>query len=622
MQEEKLNLDNVTNSELTEGNLVEATLVDVSKTDTSIPIEKKLEELSIAEIESELEKLLKSKPIHSIKVYVEKLCTAADKIYNTEKETKLAEYAANGGEAKDFLYENKDYTLFKNAVREYRTNLKKFFKDQKAQEETNLKTKLALIEELKALYTSPNQDTKFLFDQYNQLKNKWKETGAIPKNSVSEVYKNYHHHLDNFFDFLDINKELRDAYFEKNLAVRKSIIQKAEKLLEEKNAKKLLSNLRFLHSSWKQDAVPVAKEHREETWSAFKELSDKIREKANAILKEVSKEAEAKLTEKKEILESLKIELANDFPTLRKERMDFIQSTEKKFEHFKSILTPNSKTNKQLWGEFRTLSNTFYTKKNDFFKKLKNEANTNIEKKKELIALAKAHEESTDWEESIQILKQLQDNWKKVGFVPRKLSDELWSEFRKSCDTFFERLKNKTLSEKKKEEKSYTEKKIILDKLKKEKSSEIDFEKQTKEWIEIGVNKDNGINLEYEYEHFVYAYHQKNNLDISKVETVKIDTINTKTNVEKDLEWLENEIAKSSALSQLYRTGILQNESSLGLFSVKSKENPLLKELHNKIETENNLLKNGKSYLKKLRTKLRELKETLVEEGSEDWRGK
>src|SRR5690606_18351412 len=276
-----------------------------------------------------------------------------------------------------------------------------------------------------------------------QLKTRWHNAGPIPKAQAGNVFRTYFHHLDNFYEYLNLNKELREMDYAHNLQVRESIIKRAEELVEEENVQKALNELQYLHRLWKEEAVPVAEELREPTWQRFKELTHKIHDRKSELSEKIKAEQEENLKKKREILDNIKALTENADKKSHGEWQSGIKRLNALRENFLAVGRVPKEVNQKMWDEFKAATRDFNHAKNEFYKSLKTEQQTNLEKKQELLRIAKEHADSTDWNASVQVIKRIQADWKKIGHVPRKYSDSIWKEFKDACNKFFDNYKER-----------------------------------------------------------------------------------------------------------------------------------------------------------------------------------
>jgi len=297
---------------------------------------------------------------------------------------------------------------------------------------------LNLIEELKSLI-NPNENIIDSLKQFNDLRERWKNAGAIPKDKYNHVWNNYHFHVENFYDILHLDREARDQDFKHNLDKKTKIIERAQGLLQEADVMKAFRELQLLHKVWKEEIGPVSKDKREEIWNAFSEVTKQMHEKREAIFEELRGREVENLAKKKEIIAAIeqiateKIEVHSAWQG----QINKIEALRKAF--FEAGKVP-TEVNEQTWAEFKTAVRNFNVHKNAFYKDIKKDQQSNLDKKNALVARAKELMESEDFAATTPIMKKIQDEWKQIGHVPRKFSDTVWAEFKGACNHYFDRL--------------------------------------------------------------------------------------------------------------------------------------------------------------------------------------
>jgi len=319
------------------------------------------------------------------------------------------------------------YTDYKKERSEYNRGLEK-------DREENLTKKLAVIEDLKALIDS-QEDVSATFPAFREIQNRWREIGPVPVTRFRDVNDTYQFHVEKFYDMVKINRDLRDLDFKKNLEVKEAFCEQAEKLAEQENVVDAFKELQRLHDQWKEYG-PVAKEYRESIWERFKAATAVINKKYQAHfegLKEQQAEnlaAKAALCEEVEAIAAQEISSSNQWNNLSKQIED-VQA------RWRKIGFASKKENQKIYDRFRAACDRFFERKRLFYNEFKENMNDNLAKKMALIEKAEALSSSTDWKKTSEELIELQKQWKEVGAVPRKKSEQLWKRFRAACDAFF-----------------------------------------------------------------------------------------------------------------------------------------------------------------------------------------
>ena len=249
----------------------------------------------------------------------------------------------------------------------------------------------------------------------------------------------YHHHMEIFYDFLHLNRELRDLDFKHNLDEKLKIVERAEALLSSADVGKAFRELQTLHKIWKEDIGPVAKEHREEIWDRFSAATKAMHLKRQEYFKEQEKHYEVNLEKKREIIGKIS-EIAQNTSVNHRELQKQIREIERLRDSFFKAGRVPQQFNEQTWSDFKAAVRDFNRKKNSFYKALKKEQQTNLEKKRALLEMANSLKDSEDWDTATHEMKRIQKEWKTIGHVPRKYSDRIWNEFKSACNHYFDRL--------------------------------------------------------------------------------------------------------------------------------------------------------------------------------------
>ena len=358
------------------------------------------------------------------------------KFHNAEVQEAFKAYVEAGGEEGKFMPEiDPTEPVFREAmqtIRERRAAIQETIEQQK---QANLKRKLEILERIQQLTSTPEEANKN-FDEFKALQNEWKEIKAVPAERATELWKNYQLYVEQFYDLLKLGHELRDYDFKKNLETKMRLIQQAEALADNPDVLQAFSQLQTLHQEWKETG-PVAKEIREDVWAKFKEASTVINKKHQAFFDAIKAREEENLAKKTALCEQLEAFSTDGLKTFAD--WDAITQKIKELQaEWKTIGFAPQKMNTAIFERFRQGCDAFFEKKNTFFKNLKEELNTNLAKKKELVEKAESLMESTDWRSTGDILINLQKQWKEIGTVPRKYSEDLWKRFTTACDHFFE----------------------------------------------------------------------------------------------------------------------------------------------------------------------------------------
>ena len=386
------------------------------------------------------------------------------KFHNAEVQEAFKAFVEAGGEAEKFMPEiDPAEPVFREAMQTIRDRRAAIQETLERQKQDNLKRKLEILERIQQLASTPEEANKN-FDEFKALQTEWKEIKAVPAEKATELWKNYQLYIEQYYDLLKLGHELRDYDFKKNLETKMRLIQQAEALAENPDILQAFNQLQTLHQEWKETG-PVAKEIREDVWAKFKEASTVINKKHQAYFDALKAREEENLTKKTALCEQLEAFSTEGLKTFAD--WDAITQKIKELQaEWKTIGFAPQKMNTAIFERFRQGCDAFFEKKNAFFKDLKDELNSNLAKKKELVEKAESLMESTEWRSTGDILINLQKQWKEIGTVPRKYSEDLWKRFTAACDHFFEARQVAT-ADVRNEEKANKEQKLgIIEQLK------------------------------------------------------------------------------------------------------------------------------------------------------------
>ncbi len=342
-------------------------------------------------------------------------------------------------EVKDNPFEAME-TAFKGVYANYKKERAEYNRQQDAQREDNFAKKQAVIEDLKNL-VEKQEDVNSTFPAFRELQNRWREIGPVPATKFRDLNDTYQFYVEKFYDMVKINRDLRDLDFKKNLEAKEAFCKAAEKLSENENVVEAFRELQKLHEQWKEFG-PVAKEFRDSIWDRFKAATAVINKKYQAYFEGQKEKQQENLAEKTKLCEQVEaiagkeVKSSNEWNTLSTE-IEEIQKI------WRTIGFATRKENQKIYDRFRAACDKFFTRKREYYSQFKDSMNENMEKKLSLIEQAEALKDSKEWKKTTEALIALQKQWKEIGAVPRKKSEQLWKRFRAACDEFFnERDKN------------------------------------------------------------------------------------------------------------------------------------------------------------------------------------
>ncbi len=553
----------------------------------------------------EIEKLLKNEKVQAIREHVTQIKVAFDKKFNEVTEEKKEEFISQGGNFIDFHYSSPVKTKFNRIYFDYREKRDNYYKNLNKNLNENLKNRLALIEELKGM-VGVGRDMKATFSSFKDLQERWKNAGAVPRTEYSQLWKNYHHHVERFYDFLHLDREFRDLDFQHNLDQKLKIIARAEELAQEKDINRAFRELQLLHKMWKEELGPVAKEYREEIWEKFSNLTKTIHDNRRAHFDQLDKEREKHLEVKLDIIAQIET-LANTKITSHKQAQKNIKIVQQLRDLFFTSGKVPQKDNEEVWGKFKEQVRNFNKIKNNFYKDQKQEQNDNLQKKLELIKIAEDNKDSDDFETITPLMKKIQLEWKKIGFVPRKYSDKIWKEFKDACNHYFDRMYAHKNEENKEEFEAFRAKKDLLEhiritKLPKDKDEAIEVVKSyIGTWKTFGMVPYQKRYIEGKFNRLLDQLFENLGVDRKESELLKyenriqgIEESKDQNQIYKEVQFLTNKINETQAK-------INQVENNLLFFSNADKNSPLVQEVHQKIDNLKNELDMWKIKLRKIK---------------------
>ena len=408
-------------------------------------------------------RMLEEQPVQSIRRDVEALKIAFYRIRRAEVEAARRKFDEEGGSEEDFApsVDGAEVQL-KELFKEYRHRRDEFIANLEAEKEKNLQVKLGIIEELKELVNS-DETLNHTFNKFRELQQRWKETGIVPQQNVKDLWETYNLHVENFYSFIKINKELRDLDLKKNYEQKIALCEQAEALVLEPSVVEAFHKLQKLHDEWRETG-PVANEYKEVLWERFKAASSRINKQHQEHFESLKGEQVKNLELKTELCAATE-ELAAQPLTTRKEwnrasdRLLEIQKT------WKTIGFAPKKDNNRIYERFRTACDRFFEAKRQFYAGVKTEMEHNLQLKTEICEAAESLMNSEEWKKATDELIALQARWKEIGAVSRRHSDAIWKRFRAACDKFFERKASHFASVDGEHEENLRQKLALLDEM-------------------------------------------------------------------------------------------------------------------------------------------------------------
>ncbi len=562
--------------------------------------------LSMEQLVDELETLVVVEKLMSVKDHVEELKKSFLSKYHHFIDEKKEEFLAENPETTDdFHYHFPLKVKFDQLYSQYRDQKNKHFQSLQNSLKSNLENRLAIVEELKNLIHSQDSIPVTL-KKFNDIRDRWKVAGPIPKDKYNHVWNNYHFHLENFYDVLHLDREIRDLDFKHNLVQKLKIIERVEELTKEDDINKAFRELQDLHRIWKEDIGPVSRESREEIWNKFSELTKQMHDKREVQFEQLREIEKVNLEKKKEIIAQIEV-LAQEKVHSHSAWLGQIDKVEILRNQFFAAGKVPSEVTDQTWNDFKNAVRNFNVLKNSFYKDIKKDQNDNLSKKQALVAKANELKESIDFATTTQIFKQIQEEWKTIGHVPRKFSDKLWAEFRGACNEYFEKLKEQKTEANAEEIAAFENKKAYLETIKGfemigDHKTDLDAIKvHIETWKSYGKVPFARRHIEGKFNKILDSLFEK--LSASKKDNEmaryanRIDNLSGADNSRK----LDNEKVFIMRKIDEVQSNLFQLENNIQFFGRAKNDNPMVKEVLNNIEKQKEELATWKEKLKQLR---------------------
>ena len=519
---------------------------------------------------------------------VEYLKSSFYKLHVAEREAKLKAYLDAGGDPEQYQYTpDEQEEAFKAEMGIIKEKRAKVFKEQEAEKQENLTKKLAIIDRIKAMVTTPDEANKN-YKEFKALQEQWREIKNVPADKANELWRNYQLYVEQFYDMLRLNSEAREYDFKKNLELKTALCEAAEKLADEEDVISAFHQLQKLHQEYREIG-PVAKEQREEIWNRFKAASSVINKRHQQHFEGVRAKEEDNLARKTVLCEKVEAIAAEE----NKGSGDWEKHTKQIIDiqtEWKTIGFAPQKMNVKIFERFRAACDDFFGRKAAYFKGLKETFKENAEKKRALIEKAKELQASTDWKSTSDKFIALQKEWKTIGMVPKKLGDQLWEEFLAACNTFFE-ARNAAGAGARGEERENLEKKLgIIEQLK---ALATETGEEVAEKVQKLVDEYNAVGhvpykekdkLYKEYHAVLDKLYKDLNISVAKRKLNNFKQ-NLKSVAERGENALDNERTRLFRQYENLKSEIQTYENNLGFLNASSKKgNSLIDEMNRKVQ--------------------------------------
>ncbi len=555
--------------------------------------------------------LVDTAPIQSIKAQIDE---AKKTFYDRSNEAykvalekfKSESEKVEGEEAEEFEFIFPLTSNFKAVMETYRTRRNAFYADQEKQMTSNLKIKLDLIEELKGLLNT-EEKMKVTFEHFKDIQLRWKAVGQVPKTDLNNLWQTYHHHVENFFDYLRINNDLRDIEFKRNLDLKIALCEKAEIVAEEENLDAAFTVLQELHESWKE-VGPVGREHRESVWDRFQVSTKIVHKRRNDFYEKRKESFEDNFKAKMAICDLVENIDYSELTHHNKwqKQSDLINVLR---EDWKKVGPISREQNDTSWTRFMELIKAFNVKKNDFYRALKKGQKDNLAIKQQIVENAEALAASTDWQETSNLLKRLQSDWKKSGMAPKKEADALWARLRTACNSFFDNLKKQHEEQDKEYEGNLVVKQDFLKEVEAYKPQG-DTKKDVEtikgfinSWKEMGrVPRKNVKAIESTFRGLIDAYFEQLDMDKAEKRDIQFKTKMEALVAEGDESKLNDELYRMQQSEKKCKEELTLLENNISFFKNAKDDNPLLKEVRKNIARQKEKFEEIKSRMTYLRS--------------------
>ena len=374
-------------------------------------------------------------------------------------------FLADGGNKDEYQPTNDPLAeTFYKAYDNYRARRQKMLDEQEAQRQRNYEAKQQILEELRVLIDNSDENLKQTYDSFNVIQDKWKAVGDVPREHMNDLWQNYHFLIEQFFNKVKINKELRMLDLKRNLEQKIQLCEKAEELIVETSVVKAFKTLQELRRQWREIG-PVPSEQNEETWQRFNNAANQIDERRREYYDQRKEELDQNLLAKQALIEKA-AELTAEQPQSTKAWNDTTEALDGLLKLWKSIGPVPHDQNEEIWGKFKSIIDKHYADKKLHFGQIREEQSENYNKKIDLCLRAEAIAKREDWKKATEELLQLQEEWKSVGATSRKVSEKVWHRFRSACDEFFAKKGEFYKDIRKNESENLATKKAIIEELK------------------------------------------------------------------------------------------------------------------------------------------------------------
>lgn len=561
-----------------------------------------------SELLTKLNQLINNHPVETIVDAVEEIKSAFYKKYHADMQAAREKFVEQDGLPENFKFADEHQeTTFKELYAQFRDKKNAYNQKIEAERTENLQKKLEIIEEIKKLVNTEESINK-TFQDFRDLQQRWKDVGQVAQNEVKKLWESYNHAVEQFYDYIKINRELRDLDYKENLKEKTALCEKAEALVNEESVVKAFRALQELHNKWRETG-PIPSDQKEELWERFKAATTVINKKHQEFFENQKDRQVQNLAQKTALCERVE-EILNTTIDKPKDWEEKSADLVKIQDLWRTIGYAPKKENSKIYQRFKNDCDMFFAKKREFYKEVKNSQKNNMQQKIELCEKAEALKDSTDWKTATDQFVAMQKQWKEVGQIPYKQSEQLWKRFREACDYFFKAKAEHFSSVDEGQAANLQQKLELIDKVKNFKKGDdnstnvnqlMEFQKQ---WAAIGhvpISKKEEVQKAF-----------REAID-AQFAALKLEaSVRERSNFKAKVESWANSQSKGKIYSErnkiVTKMRELENEitlyeNNIGFFSKSANSEALVRDINRKIEK-------AKNYLAELHEKLRILSET------------
>lgn len=544
--------------------------------------------LSKKELLLKLNELLRHYKLEVIKDAVEEIRTNFYKKQGAEAEAAKEKFEQEGGKIEDFKFVDADEDAFKELYRQFKQKKHQASLLIEDEKKKNLQKKQKIVEEIKELINKEESINK-TFQEFKNLQQKWYTIGSVPQKGIKNLWENYNHAVESFYDYVSINKELRDLDLKKNLEEKENLCQKAEKLLEEKDVLKAFKVLQDYHNLWREIG-PVPRQYREPLWERFKSATSVLNKKQHTFFDELKKQQKKNLEEKRILCDQIE-KIVETYTHKIKSSDKIAEKVIELQKEWKKIGYAPRKEEAKIHNRFKKACNSFFSQRRELFRETKEMYRKNFAEKMALCEKAEAAKESTDWKKTTEMIMGLREAWRKIGHVDPKVAGFVWNKFQRACDDFFEARNQYFSSSSQEQEENLKLKMALIEKVKNfegnDNKKEVmnELKEYQKQWSQIGhVPFDKKDEIFIAFNESIEEQFKK-----LKIEQSEIDKINFKNRIdnwaaEKSRGKIYHERKKLIVQIREMENEIALYENNIGFFSESSNSNKMLKEVNKKIK--------------------------------------